>query len=130
MPCTLLFLSYKVPSYLFPHSLDLLARSRQLEGYRFTPQPQRDKRHPSSDRNANTRNPWPSAANDPTPRPFVMRKVSDRDSVLLFDIGEEWSLVIDLEVENSVLIREPETSCVDRGAWGRGQEFEGKTVEG
>ena len=59
-----------------------------------------------------------------------MSKVSDRDSVLLFDVGEEGSLVVDFEVEDSVLIWELEACGVDGGAWGSSQKLEGQAVEG
>ncbi len=43
--------------------------------------------------------------------------VSYRDCVLLFDIGEEWALIIDLEIEDAMLIRENEARGVCGGLW-------------
>ena len=59
-----------------------------------------------------------------------MCKVSDSNSVLLLYVREEGSLVIDLEVEYSMLVGELEARCVDGGARGSGQELEGEAVEG
>jgi len=56
--------------------------------------------------------------------------MSDSDSVLLFEIGEEWSLVVDFEVENSMLVWETEAGSVDGRVLGRGGRGERKTVEG
>jgi hypothetical protein len=59
-----------------------------------------------------------------------VRKVSDCHGVLLFHVGEEWSLVVDLEVEYTMLVREFEARGVDRRAGRGSQEFERKSVEG
>ena len=77
----------------------------------FTPQPQRHKRQPSPNRDPNTPNPDPRAANLPTPRPLVVRKVADRDLSLLVDVREEGAAVVDAEVEDAVLI-----GCFERDA--------------
>jgi hypothetical protein len=39
--------------------------------------------------------------------------VSYGNGVLLLEVREEWSLVVDLEIENTVLIRELEACGVD-----------------
>jgi len=51
-----------------------------------------------------------------------MRKVSYSNRILLVDIGEEWSLVVDLEVEDTMLIWKFERSgvgscCGARFSW-------------
>jgi len=58
-----------------------------------------------------------------------MRKVSNSDGYLLFNIREEWALVIDLEVEDTMLIREFEGRRVGRGGAARVSCYEGATVE-
>jgi hypothetical protein len=54
-----------------------------------------------------------------------MCKVSNGDGVLLLDVGEEGSLVVDLEVEDTVLIWELETCCVDGRSLGGASDFQG-----
>ena len=58
-----------------------------------------------------------------------MRKVTNGDGVLLFDVGEEWSLVVDLEVEDAVLIWKLEACSVDGGGFGGAGDLQGETVE-
>lgn len=59
-----------------------------------------------------TRNPGPGSTNNPTSWPLVVCEVTYGDGVLLFDVGEEWTLVVDFEVEDSVLIWEADLSAV------------------
>lgn len=118
------------PDHPHNHLLYLLPARRQLQRHRFAPQPQRNKRHPPSDRGANARNPRPSTANDPTPRPLVVRKVTHRHGVLLLDVGIEGPLVVNLKVEDAVLVGQLEGSGVDAPAgWGF-HVGEGEAVEG
>lgn len=56
--------------------------------------------------------------------------MSNCDGVLLFHIREEWSLVIHLEIEDSMLIWQAEASCVDGGILGRGFWCKRKAMEG
>lgn len=44
--------------------------------------------------------------------------MADSNSVLLLEVGVEGSLVVDFEVEDSVLVWELEASCVDGGGGG------------
>jgi len=109
--------------------LYFLPRSRQLQRHWFAPQPKRNERHPSSNRSTDTCNPRPSSADDPTPWPLIVRKMTDGDGVLLLDVGEERSLVVDLEVEDAVLIWKLEACSVDGGGFGGACDFQGETVE-
>jgi hypothetical protein len=56
-------------------------------------------------------------------------KVSYGNGVLLFHVGEEWSLVVDLEIEDTVLIWELEARGVDCRGLGGGSDLQGETVE-
>ena len=59
-----------------------------------------------------------------------MSEVAHCDCVLCFDIGKEGSLVVDFEVEDSVLIWELEACRVDCGGWRSACDFKGYSVEG
>ena len=59
-----------------------------------------------------------------------MRKVSNSNSVLLLNVGEEWSLVVDLEIEDAVLIWKLEACSVDGRCFGGGSNLQRQTVEG
>jgi len=95
-------LSYNITPPDVDHSLHFLLARRKRHG--LAPQPQSNKCEPSSDGYTNTRNPRPGAADGPTTRPLVVCEVPDCDSVFLLDVGEEGSLVVDLEVEDPMLI--------------------------
>lgn len=58
-----------------------------------------------------------------------MGKVSDSDSVLFKNGGEERTLVVDEEVEDSVLVREGEGSAVDGAVGGLRGRLQGQAVE-
>ena len=77
-----------------------------------------------------TSNPRPCSADDPTPWPLIVGEVSYGDRVLLLDVGEEWSLVVHLKVEDAVLVWELEACGVDGRGFGGGSDFQGETVEG
>ncbi len=55
--------------------------------------------------------------------------MTDGDGVLLLNVGEEGSLVVDLEVEDAVLIWKLEACSVDVGGFGGACDFQGETVE-
>lgn len=97
---------------------------------RFTPQPDRDERNPGSGRSPDAQNPYPRAADGPTPRPLVVRKVSDTDFPLLIDVCEERTLVVDAEIEDTVLVGELEGGGVDGAVRGLRHRPERETVEG
>jgi hypothetical protein len=82
---------------------------------RRTIQPQRDKRQPSNHRDPDAPNPDPRAANLPTPRPLVVRKVAHGNLALLVDVGEERAAVVDAEVEDAVLVGRLECNAEDGG---------------
>jgi hypothetical protein len=42
-----------------------------------------------------------------------MSKMSDSDCILLLNVCKEWSLIVDLEVKYSMLVRELEASGID-----------------
>ena len=81
--------------------------------HRFTPQPQGHKRHPSSNRDTDARDPRPRTTDSPTPRPFVVREMADCDCVFLFQVGEEGPFVVDFKIEDAVLVGQFEGGCVD-----------------
>ena len=76
-------------------------------------QPQRHKCQPPNYRNPYATNPNPRTANLPTPRPLVVRKMSNCDLPLFFNVGKEGAVVLDVEVEDTVLIRGPEGGSKD-----------------
>jgi len=80
---------------------------------RFTPQPQRNKSKPPHDRDPDTRYPDPSPTDPPASRPLVMCKMSDCNRRLLVHVGQERSLVVDAEREDSVLIWQGERGAED-----------------
>jgi len=80
---------------------------------RFTPQPQRDKSKPSRDRDPYTRYPDASPTDPPASRPLVMSEMSDCNRRLLVHVGQEWSLVVDAEREDSVLVWQSERGAED-----------------
>jgi hypothetical protein len=94
-------------------SYNLLPTHRQLQRHRLTPQPQRHKARPPSNRNRNASNPRPGTSDDPTPRPLVVREVADGDGGFFFEVGEKGPLVVDFEVENSVLVGDFEAGGPD-----------------
>lgn len=56
--------------------------------------------------------------------------MADGNGVLLLEVRVEGSLVVDLEVKDSVLVRELEAGGVDGGCGGGLCDREGETVEG
>lgn len=61
-----------------------------------------------------------------------MGHVANGDGVLLLNVGEEGTLVIDPEVEDAVLVGQHKGGCVCRGILGRAGlvKGKGKAVEG
>lgn len=59
-----------------------------------------------------------------------MRKVSQGNSPLLINIGDERTLVVDTEGEDSVLVGGTESGGVNLGLSGGGGRSEGETVVG
>jgi hypothetical protein len=56
-------------------------------------------------------------------------KVSYGNGVLLLDVREEWSFVVDLEIEDTVLIWELEACGVDCRGLGGSSDLQRETVE-
>lgn len=96
----------------------------------LAPEPKSDKHQPASNRHSNTRDPRISSANDETPWPFVVSKMTDGDCPLLVHIREEWPLVVDEEVEDAVLIWQLESGGEDRAVGGVSGRLKGQAVEG
>jgi hypothetical protein len=92
-------------------------------------QPDSDKSQPPSNRNPDTANPDPGAANLPAPRPLVVGKVPDCDLPLLVDVCNEGAAVVDAEVEDTVLIGGLEGDAEDGGVGGLRDGREVEAVE-
>jgi len=88
-----------------------LARARLAE------QPDSDEDQEARHGSPDASNPWIRAADDKTSRPLVVRKMSHSHRPLLVDIAQKWTLVVDDEVEDAVLIWQCE-SCAEDGAVG------------
>lgn len=100
------------PSFLQPlppNKIHLLRLLGALLGRR-TVQPDSNKCEPSKNGNPDTANPHPRTANLETPWVFIVCKVPDGDLSLLVNVGDEWTAVVNTEVENSVLVR-----CLESG---------------
>lgn len=54
-----------------------------------------------------------------------MREVAHGDSVFFFDVGQEWALVVDLEIEDSVLVGKLERGGINRSIVGGPGRLEG-----
>lgn len=59
-----------------------------------------------------------------------MSKVADSDSILFLNVRKEGPFVVDFEIENSMLIGQPEASSEDGGSGSGACRFEGEPVEG
>lgn len=93
-------------------------------------QPEKAEGKPPHHRGANAADPGPGARDDITPVPLVVRVVTDTNRMLLVDVGEEGSLVVDAEVEDAVLVGDLEGRAVDSGVGGRAEGLEVDAVEG
>ena len=76
-------------------------------------QPNSDKYQETRGSHSDTSDPWVCASDDKTSRPLIVGKMSDSNCALLKDIGQERSLVIDQEVEDSMLIWQLEARAED-----------------
>ena len=85
---------------------------------RLTPQPYTHKSHPPGNRDPYTSNPYPTSTDLPAPWPFVMSKMSNRYFPLYVHIGKEWSLVIDSERKDAMLVWKLERSTEYGTVWG------------
>lgn len=80
---------------------------------RFAVEPDGDKNQPASGCDADTSDPGVGTADDETARPLVVSKVTDGDGALLVDVAKERTLVIDNEVEDTVLVGHGEAGFED-----------------
>ena len=71
---------------------------------RLAPQPDTHKSHPTGNCNPYTCNPDPTSTDLPATWPFVVSEMSDRYFPLYVHVGEEWSLVIDAERKDAMLV--------------------------
>jgi len=94
--------------------VQLLTVCRQFDGYGLTPEPESHERQPPSNRDGDTTHPWPGGADLPGARELVVGEMAHGDSVLLFDVREEGTLVVDFEVKDAVLIWERKGCAIDR----------------
>jgi hypothetical protein len=94
--------------------------------------PHRHEEQPARDGGADAGDPRVRAADDVAARPLVVGHVAHRHRVLLLHVGEEGPLVVDLEVEDAVLVRQPEVRRVRRRLRGgpRRVDSEREAVEG
>jgi hypothetical protein len=107
-----------------------LLRLLSLGLIRLAVEPDSDEDQPASGCDANTSNPGVGTADDETARPLIVSKVADSDSALLVDVAEERTLVVDDEVEDTMLIGHGEAGLED-GAVGRRLDWvQSHTVEG
>lgn len=84
---------------------------------RLAVEPNSDEDQPASGRNADTSDPGVSATDDETAWPLIVSKVADSDSALLVDVAQERTLVVDDEVEDTMLVGHGEGSA-ENGAVG------------
>jgi hypothetical protein len=108
------------------HLLSLLG----LGLIRLAVEPDSDKDQPASGCNTNTSDPGVGTADDETAGPLVVSKVADSNCFLLIDVAEERALVVDNEVEDTMLIGNGEASLEDGAVGGWLDWVQGHTVEG
>lgn len=92
--------------------------------------PDNHKRQKSSNHRPKTSNPDPTASDNPATRIFVVGEVADGDLVLLLDSGEERSLIVNTEREDTVLIGSHKLSTEDGAGISAADGLQGQTVEG
>lgn len=103
-----------------------------LAADRGTVHPQGAESQPPDNCRCDTGDPGPRSADDEAAGPLVVGHVADRDCVLLLDVGQEGTFVVDLEVEDAVLVGDLEGDGVCRffGGGVGGVKGERETVEG
>ena len=95
---------------------------------RLTIKPDDDESHKAGNNRPQTCNPNPATADLPAARVLIVREVADGDFVPFVDVGEERTLVVDVEGEDPVLVRKSERGAVDCAVLGAGSRLERKTV--
>ena len=78
-----------------------------------TIQPHGNKSQPAKHCDPDAANPHPCSTDLPTPWPFIVREVSNRNLPLLIDVGKEGTTIVDSEVENAVLVGSLECNTKD-----------------
>lgn len=110
------------------HSLlRLLVLSRSRGWLRVEPYNNKEKE--SADHRPETSDPDPSAANFPAAGVLVVRVMADGDFVLLLDVGEEGTLVVDTEGKDSMLIGDDEARAVHSAVFRSEGRLESEAVE-
>ena len=86
---------------------------------RLAVKPDSNENQPASGRNANAGDPRVGTADDETARPLIVSKVAYSDGALLVNVAEERTLVVDDEVEDTMLIGHGEAGLEDSaiGSW-------------
>lgn len=104
--------------------LELVGRRR-----RRRVQPHDHKGQEASDHRPQTGDPHPASADSPAACVLVVRIVAHGHLVLLLDVGEEGSLVVDTEGEDAVLIRRDELGAEYSARFSATSWLESQTVE-
>jgi hypothetical protein len=112
------------------HTDARLLRLLGLGLIRLAVEPDSYKDQPASGCDANTSDPGVGAADDETAWPLIVSKVADSDGALLVDVAEERTLVVDDEVENTMLIGHGEAGLEDGAVGSRPDRVQSHTVEG
>ena len=96
-----------------------LLRLLSLGLIRLAVKPDSDEDQPASGCDANTSDPRVGTADDETAWPLIVSKVAYGDGALLVNVAEERTLVVDDEVEDTMLIGHGEAGLEDSaiGSW-------------
>jgi hypothetical protein len=106
-----------------------LLRLLKLVGHRGRIKPNNNESQKSTNNRPKTGNPNPTATNGPAARVLIVSKVADSDLVLLLDVGEERTLVVDAEREDTVLIGGHKLGAEHGARFGSAGRLEGQAVE-
>lgn len=104
----------------------LVGRSRRWLGV----EPYNNKEKESADHRPETSDPDPSAANSPAAGVLVVRVMANGNFVLLLDVGEEGTLVVDTEGKDSMLVGDGEACAVHSAGFRSERWLESEAVEG
>lgn len=101
----------------------------KLISHRGRVEPDNDESQKSSNHRPKTGNPYPAAGNSPAARVLVVGEVAVSHLVLLLDGGEEGTLVVDAEGEDTVLIGSHELRAEHSAGIGTAGGLEVQAVE-
>lgn len=101
-----------------------------LISHRGGVEPDNDKCQETSNHRPQTGDPHPTTSDGPAARVFVVRKVTHGNLVLLLNVGEERTLVVHTEREDTVLIGNSELGAVHSTGLSTDGRLEGQAVEG